>query len=181
MVMVDNTGAYYNIPWHKVELDGITFKSKLEARWFSFFKQLGINPVYEPRWFPISELVDTPEYIYTPDLELPGMPYPIVEIKPNMRQAGGIINQTIIKLKSISRGGTPTALIAGQCWPGKFDIAFFRDGQNYFPPIGLINKIRFAFGLTWREAESVLVLKMLLNNHKADYLKAFVRSHEVVK
>lgn len=179
--MIDNTGAYYNIPWHKVTYQSIEFDSKLDCRWYILFQSLGVPVVYHPPSHHIPELLNTPEYRYTPDLGLLGMPYPIIEIKPNMRQAGGVIKMAILKLKSISKQGTPTALIAGNCWPGQFDIAFFRDGINYRPPIGFIDKIRLTFGITRKEAKSILVLKLLLNNQKGDYLKAFVRSYEAIR
>lgn len=173
--------SYYSIPWHPVTYQSIQFDSKLDCRWYIFFQTLGVPTVYHPPAHFIPELYGTPEYRYTPDLGLLGMPYPIVEIKPNMRQTGGVIKMAILKLKAISRGGTPTALIAGPCWPGQFDIAFFKDGQNYRPPIGFVDKVRLTFGISRKEAKSVLVLKMLLGNYRGDYLGAFRRSYERVK
>ena len=173
---------YYSLPWKPTIVEGVQYASKLEARWAAFFQKLGIINSYEPRQFAIPELETTPEHIYTPDFGLLSTPYQIVEIKPNMRQANGVINQAILKLKSVSlHYKTPTALVAGNCWPGEFDIAFFRDGKNVFPDIGLINRIMLTFGLMQKEAESVLVLKMLLGNHKRDYLRAFEYSREVIR
>ena len=167
---------YYSLPWKPTLFEGIQYASKLEARWAAFFIKLGIIASYEPRQF------ETPEYIYTPDFGLLGTPYQIIEIKPNMRQANGVVNQAILKLKSVSlHYRTPTALVAGNCWPGEFDIAFFKDGKNVFPDIGLINRIKCVFGLNRRESESVLVLKMLLGNHKRDYMRAFSYSREVIR
>ena len=173
---------YYSLPCKPVLFSGVQYRSKLEAHWAAFFIKLGIINSYEPRSFVIPELDATPEYLYTPDFGLLSTPYQIIEIKPNMRQANGVINQAILKLKSVSlHYKTPTALVAGNCWPGEFDIAFFRNGQSVFPDIGLINRIKATFGLRRREAESVLILKMLLGNHKRDYMRAFQYSREVIR
>ena len=173
---------YYSLPWKPTVFEGIQYASKLEARWACFFIKLGIINSYEPRQFKIPELGFLPESYYTPGFGLLSTPYQVIEIKPNMRQANGVINQAILKLKSVSlHYNTPTALIAGNCWPGELDIAFFRNGQQVFPAIGLINQIMLTFGLMPKEAESVLVLKMLLGNHKRDYMRAFEYSREVIR
>ena len=173
---------YYSLPWKPTIFEGVQYASKLEAHWAAFFVKLGVINSYEPRQFAIPELETTPEHIYTPDFGLLSTPYQIVEIKPNMRQANGVINQAILKLKSVSyHYQVPTALVAGNCWPGEFDIAFFQNGQQVFPDIGLINKIKMTFGLMHKEAQSVLVIKMLLGNHKRDYMRAFEYSREVIR
>ena len=173
---------YYSLPWKPTSFQGVQYRSKLESHWAAFFIKLGIIASYEPRSFVIPELENTPERFYTPDFGLLSTPYQIIEIKPNMRQANGVVDRAILKLKSVSyHYQIPTALIAGNCWPGEFDIAFFKDGKNVFPDIGLINRIKATFGLKRREAESVLVLKMLLGNHKRDYLRAFEYSREVIR
>lgn len=173
------TTPYYT-HWHPTQYLGITFRSKLEARWYAFFAHLGLSVSYEPRQFAIPELITTPEYHYTPDFGLLGMPYPVIEIKPNLNKTGGVVNQAILKLKAVSRE-VPCALIAGSCWPGEFDIAFFRDGEVFKPKMDTINKVRLVFGLARKESKSVVALKMLLNNHKGDYMGAFRYSYEVVK
>lgn len=173
------TSPYYT-HWHPTSYSGITFKSKLEARWYAFFTHLGIPTAYEAQKFFIPELFTTPEQWYTPDFGLLGMPYPVIEIKPNFRSTGGVINQAILKLKSVSKE-TPCALIAGSCWPGEFDIAFFRAGEIYKPRVGIVDKVRLTFGISRKQAKSVMVLKILLGNHRRDYMGAFRYSYEVVK
>ena len=173
---------YYSLPWKPTVFEGIQYASKLEARWAAFFQKLGIINSYEPRQFAIPELETTPEHIYTPDFGLLNTPYQIIEIKPNMRQANGVINQAILKLKSVSyHYNTPTALVAGNCWPGEFDIVFFRDGEVVRSHIGWLNRVKNVFGLNRKESQSVLVLKMLLGNHKRDYMRAFQYSREVIR
>src|SRR5512147_2851737 len=106
----------YYTHWQPTEWNGISFKSKLEARWYIFFVRLGIYLAYEPRQFTIPELINTPEYKYTPDFGLLNMPYPILEIKPDFSRKGEVIQRAILKLKAVSKE-TPCALIAGSCWP----------------------------------------------------------------
>ena len=57
-----------NIPACPVSYDGNNFKSKLEARYYALFKELGINVVYEPTRFLMKYNMS-----YTPDFALYGV------------------------------------------------------------------------------------------------------------
>jgi hypothetical protein len=67
----------------ETDYDGYLFRSRLEARWAVFFKEMGITYKYEPRTF------DLPKYgWYVPDfwLQVPWLDLPdygwYVEVKP---------------------------------------------------------------------------------------------------
>lgn len=68
----------------KTVVDGIEFRSRLEAAWYLLFRASGYQPVYEPSPFV---LIDThaDEFLYLPDFEIAsatsGKLY--VEIKPD--------------------------------------------------------------------------------------------------
>ena len=66
------------------KLDGIQFRSRLEACWHSYFKRTGFSVEYEPLQFEIRDIIDTDwRGIYVPDFRITGDngTY-FVEIKP---------------------------------------------------------------------------------------------------
>ncbi|MEP2891267.1 hypothetical protein [Tateyamaria sp.] len=59
------------------EFDGVTYRSKTEARWAVFFNRLGVNFTYEERAFKLPD-----GRIYTPDFFVEDF-NAIIEVKPN--------------------------------------------------------------------------------------------------
>ncbi len=75
----------------QVSFDGITYRSKTEARWAIFFKELGITALYEEEGFEIP-IESGGKIRYLPDFHVPSQDrFPMdiyFEIKPSV--AGGI-------------------------------------------------------------------------------------------
>lgn len=66
-------------------VDGINFRSKLEAHWYLVFKTMGMSPIYEPDAFALSGFFDSCNYL--PDFQIScresGESF-MVEIKPKL-------------------------------------------------------------------------------------------------
>ena len=78
----------------KTTVDGIIFRSRLEATWYLYFKRLKLGPMYEPETFEImSRYTDLPSEEsrvrtlgnYLPDFYLRALDA-YVEIKPDMEE-----------------------------------------------------------------------------------------------
>lgn len=78
-----NKSCYSILSSHATMLDGIVFRSRLEARWYLFFKSLGLEVCYEPKCFAIEGGI-----AYKPDFHLPAqLHFPLpwwFEVKPSI-------------------------------------------------------------------------------------------------
>lgn len=101
-----------------VVIDGINFKSRLEAKWYTFFRHFGVC-LYEPKTFVINEPwydadndVQYPVFKYTPDFYIPQYQW-WIEIKPPRQLSKYEIN----KYWKFSLEYPSLMLIAHDCEP----------------------------------------------------------------
>jgi hypothetical protein len=73
-----------------ISINGIDFKSRLEARWYTFFRHFGVC-LYEPKqyvidepWYDADNDIQYRQLKYTPDFYIPQHDW-LVEIKPQRR------------------------------------------------------------------------------------------------
>src|SRR3954465_14728611 len=97
----------------ETRFDGHVFRSRLEARWAVFFKEMGLKYEYEPEGFELEQRVK-----YLPDFLLPSQAL-YVEVKPNR----DLKLEDIRKLALFSADGDQALLlIVGT--PGEHEMFF---------------------------------------------------------
>lgn len=93
---------------------GVTYRSRLEARWAIVFDELGLRPMYEPEGFEIGGRNYLPDFAF--DTNAVGMAY--IEIKPLVPSEFGLY---VDFADSIA----PIYLICGQPSQGNFSVLRF--------------------------------------------------------
>jgi len=101
---------------------GYKFRSRLEARWGVYFDAIGVGWLYEPEGFILPRTGP-----YLPDffIEDWGM---WVEIKGTTPKP-----LEIQRCAEIAENSFPTILIAGNPWPGEYEIIFFQKSKTEIP------------------------------------------------
>jgi hypothetical protein len=124
-----------------ISMDGIDFKSKLEAKWYTFFRHFEVC-LYEPKQFVIDESwydadndIQYPLFKYTPDFYILRYEW-WVEIKPQRR-----LTETEIEKYWRFSLEHPLMLISHDCEP-----------PNKKTPQGILlpEKKTFSFGTSWQ-------------------------------
>ena len=113
----------------QTQYKGYRFRSRLEARWAVYFDSLGIEWVYEPEGFELSN-----GKMYLPDFWIPikdhqydGAGY-YVEIKPRQLNNEELENCRLLAIES----GHACCMLCGQPWPGELIACKWnRNGSFY--------------------------------------------------
>jgi hypothetical protein len=97
-------------------LDGYRFRSRLEARWYIFFKMLGWNPEYEKEGFNFGDEK------YLPDFWVKTF-NSFVEIKPMLKPEDPIFIRAMILHSLMNADVSPVRLwtIFGNPWPKDYE------------------------------------------------------------
>lgn len=101
------------------KFNGVTFRSKLEARWSVFFTMLGLSYIYEHEYFILPD-----DVYYKPDFFIDAIPYSIIEIKPTKPTKG-----EKDKCRELSKLDYNVMLLAGAVNPYKVQVYLFSDGK----------------------------------------------------
>jgi len=113
-------------------VNGLNFRSRLEASWFVFFNKLGYSPLYEPESFQLTSPVHTQEHklhaVYIPDFQIQSYIY--VEIKPILYEYQGHDDKSIA-MACVLGYSTPTIIVLGS--PFKYYAVMVNDRHKGNP------------------------------------------------
>ncbi len=151
----------YTIEWQPTLYNGVTYRSKLEARWAVFFNSLGVIHSYEPRTFYFAEFYGQADlYQFTPDFGILAG-YDFLE----MKFSAPTVNE-YAKIRALSERGYKCAIFAGGCNPDVKVYLFENGHRKYIPRTSVFLQQCFQFKLNGRQGETVTALKMVLGKHR---------------
>lgn len=106
------------------KVDGILFRSKLEAHWYECFKRCGLGPVYEPESFALTNQYGK-TINYAPDFRLDWNNC-YVEVKPLKDEYVGHDAKSIRAICMMGYESPPSMLLLGS--PFRFGGCFIHSG-----------------------------------------------------